>query len=58
MSPFPAIGYVPVTIWMGRCEGRALGEALLLQAAWALALYGLGAALWTSGVRRTTVQGG
>ena len=57
-SPFPAIGYVPVTIWMGRCEGRALVGALLAQAGWAAALYLLGAALWQSGVKRTTVQGG
>lgn len=58
MSPFPAIGYVPVTVWMGKCEGGALVDALLRQATWAVALYLLGALLWRSGVKRTTVQGG
>ncbi|MFN8178241.1 MAG: ABC-2 family transporter protein [bacterium] len=57
-SPFPAIGYVPVTIWMGKREGHGLVEALLVQAAWALALYVLGSVLWHTGVKRTTVQGG
>jgi ABC-2 type transport system permease protein len=57
-SPFPAVGYVPVTIWMGKRTGTDLASALLAQAAWALALYVLGALLWRTGIRRTTVQGG
>ncbi|NNE44349.1 MAG: hypothetical protein HKN12_09080 [Gemmatimonadetes bacterium] len=56
--PFSAIGYVPVTIWMGQRTGAELGQALLFQAAWAVALYLIGAALWRSGVRRLSVQGG
>jgi ABC-2 type transport system permease protein len=56
--PFPAIGYVPVTIWMGQRSGAELWSALGLQAFWALALYLTGVALWNWGVRRTTVQGG
>lgn len=58
LLPFPAIGYIPVTIWMGQRSGAALLEALALQAFWAAALYVLGAVLWRHGVRRTTVQGG
>jgi ABC-2 type transport system permease protein len=56
--PFPAIGYYPVTIWMGQREGEALLHTLGLQAAWAAALWCTGAALWRAGVRRLTVQGG
>lgn len=58
LSPFAAIGYVPVTIWMGERDGADLLAALALQAFWAAALYALGAALWRAGIRRTTVQGG
>lgn len=58
MLPFQAIGYVPVTIWMGQRPGAALGRALALQAFWAVALYLVGALLWRAGVRRTSVQGG
>ena len=56
--PFSAIGWVPVTLWMGRRSGPEMVHALLGQAAWAVALWLLGAWLWRSGVRRTSVQGG
>jgi ABC-2 type transport system permease protein len=56
--PFASIGYVPVTIWMGRTAGADLLPALGMQAVWAVLLYVLGALLWRRGVRRTTVQGG
>ena len=56
--PFAAIGWVPVTIWMGRRSGPEMALALLGQAAWAVALWLLGVWLWRSGVRRTSVQGG
>jgi ABC-2 type transport system permease protein len=56
--PFQAIGYLPVTVWMGEREGPALAGALALQAGWAILLYAAGGALWRAGVRRTTVQGG
>ena len=58
LLPFQAIGYVPVTIWMGQRSGADLLGALALQAFWAVALYAIGAALWRSGVRHATVQGG
>jgi ABC-2 type transport system permease protein len=58
LLPFQAIGYVPVTIYMGQRTGAELWEALALQAFWGVALYGVGALLWATGVRRTSVQGG
>jgi ABC-2 type transport system permease protein len=58
MLPFPAIGYWPVTIWMGQREGWHLAETLARQAAWAVILWAAGALLWRAGVRRLTVQGG
>jgi ABC-2 type transport system permease protein len=56
--PFASITYHPVTIWMGKVEGRELLGVLALQAFWAVSLYALGALLWHAGIRRTTVQGG
>ncbi len=56
--PFQAIGYVPVTIWLGQRSGEEIAGSLLLQAGWAVALFALGTALWRFGVRRTTIQGG
>jgi ABC-2 type transport system permease protein len=58
MLPFQAIGWIPVTIWMGQRQGAELVQALAVQAFWAVALTLLGALLWRHGVRRTTVQGG
>ncbi|HMB67713.1 MAG TPA: ABC-2 family transporter protein, partial [bacterium] len=56
--PFASITYVPVTIWMGLCEGPALTRALAVQAFWAVTLYAVGMLGWRLGIRRTTVQGG
>jgi ABC-2 type transport system permease protein len=56
--PFQAIGYVPVTIWLGKRSGEELVSSLILQAVWAVAMFLLGAAMWRFGVKRTTIQGG
>jgi ABC-2 type transport system permease protein len=58
LLPFQAVGYIPVTIWLGRRTGPELIEGLAVQAFWVIALYALGSVLWHRGVRRTTVQGG
>lgn len=56
--PFQAISYIPVTIYLGQREGPALGEAILLQAVWALGLFLFGRWLWDRSVRQVTLQGG
>jgi ABC-2 type transport system permease protein len=56
--PFAGIAYFPVSIWMGTLDGELAWRAIGLQAFWAVALTGIGAAVWADGVRRTTVQGG
>jgi len=56
--PFQGIAYVPVTIWIGKRGANEILPSLLLQAAWAVGLFVLGAVLWRFGVKRTTIQGG
>ena len=56
--PFQYIGYVPVTIYLGKREGGALAEALLTQAAWSLVLFLLARWFWNRSVRHVTLQGG
>jgi ABC-2 type transport system permease protein len=56
--PFQAVSYIPVTIFLGLRRGPALAEALLLQAAWGVALFLLGRWLWNRSVRHVTLQGG
>ena len=56
--PFQAIGYVPVTIWLGKRSGPDIISSLFLQVVWAVAMFALGTALWRFGVKRTTIQGG
>ncbi|MFO7653259.1 MAG: ABC-2 family transporter protein [Candidatus Krumholzibacteriia bacterium] len=56
--PFQYIGYVPVTIYLGKRTGPDLVEALLLQAAWGLGLFLAGRWVWNRSVRHVTLQGG
>lgn len=56
--PFQGISYIPVTIYLGKRSGADLTEALLLQAAWAVALLIAGRWLWNRSVRAVTLQGG
>jgi ABC-2 type transport system permease protein len=56
--PFQYIGYVPVSIYLGKREGAALTEALLAQAVWALVLFLLARGFWNRSVRHVTLQGG
>jgi ABC-type uncharacterized transport system permease subunit len=56
--PFQGVSYVPVTIYLGQRTGADLASALLVQAAWALALFLLGRWLFARAVRAVTLQGG
>lgn len=55
LLPFHALAHTPTTIFLER-EGAAAG--LAEQAAWACALWGLGALGWRAAQRVMTVQGG
>lgn len=56
--PFQGVSYVPVTIYLGQRTGADLASALLVQAAWALALFSVGRWLFARAVRAVTLQGG
>ena len=56
--PFQYISYVPVTIYLGKRQGPALQEALLVQLAWAIGLFLLARLVWRLSVRNVIVQGG
>ncbi|MDX2473584.1 MAG: ABC-2 family transporter protein [Candidatus Krumholzibacteria bacterium] len=56
--PFQYISYVPVTIYLGKRQGAALQEALLVQLAWAIGLFLLSRLIWRLSVRNVVVQGG
>ncbi|HEX7579806.1 MAG TPA: ABC-2 family transporter protein [Thermoanaerobaculia bacterium] len=56
--PFPHMNYTPGRIYLGLVSGAGAARALALQAAWALALLGLGRLLWRATRKRIVVQGG
>ncbi len=56
--PFQGISYIPVTIYLGKRPGEELYLAVLLQLAWAVALFAAGRLVWRFSVRRVVVQGG
>jgi ABC-2 type transport system permease protein len=56
--PFPHMNYTPGRLYLGLVSGPAAARALLLQAAWALALLGAGRLLWNATRKRIVVQGG
>ncbi|MEV7471934.1 ABC-2 family transporter protein [Streptomyces kronopolitis] len=58
LLPWAAILQAPADVLLGRHHGPGLGQALLLQAAWALVLLTAGRALQLRATRRTVAQGG
>ena len=56
--PFQAIAYIPVSIYVGNPALGGIGPALLLQAAWAVALVFLIQLIWSRAYRQTVIQGG
>lgn len=58
LSPFAAMFSTPLSIYIGRLEDAALGQALLFQVGWAAALLGLAAGAWRLAERHVVVQGG
>ena len=56
--PFASIVQTPIDVWLGKHHGSSLVGILALQAAWALALLGLGRITLRFGARKLVVQGG
>jgi ABC-2 type transport system permease protein len=57
-SPFPHINYTPAALYLGKLSGLAAAGALALQAAWTVAILGLGQLYWARSRQRITIQGG
>jgi ABC-2 type transport system permease protein len=52
------VGYIPVTIYLGKRPGTELWAALAVQVAWAVGLYLAGIVVWRRSMRQVIVQGG
>ncbi len=58
MLPFQYLAYFPSVVFLGKVEGMALVEGLLIEAAWALGLMMLARLLFNRGLRRYSAYGG
>ncbi len=56
--PFASIVQAPIDVYLGKHTGAGLAGVLALQAAWALALLGLGRLVLAAGTRKLVIQGG
>lgn len=56
--PFPALGFIPVSIYLGKLAGAALVGALAQQLVWIVVLLLLARIVWGRAMRRVVVQGG
>jgi ABC-2 type transport system permease protein len=57
-TPFPYMLYFPVSVYLGRTTGAAVGQGLLIQAGWVLAAGLVARAVWSRGLRRYGAYGG
>ena len=57
-TPFPYQMYFPISVYMGKTNGAALAEGLLLQVFWVIAAYGLARFMWSRGIRKYSAVGG
>ena len=56
--PFQSLAHLPLSIYIGKIEGVAMGIALLTQAVWIAVLSVLVWLLWKAAERKVIVQGG
>jgi ABC-2 type transport system permease protein len=56
--PFQQVSFTPLQIYLGKVRGPAAWEALGIQAAWVLLLFGSGRLFWKFSIRKLSVQGG
>lgn len=58
LLPFQAVSYLPNMIYLGKLQGWAAVQAVLIQVFWLVVLYTAGALFWRYAVRHVVVQGG
>lgn len=56
--PFKYLAYFPAVVFLGRVRGMELVQGLVLEALWALVLFGLARWLYVRGLRRYSAFGG
>jgi ABC-2 type transport system permease protein len=57
-TPFPYQLFFPVSVYLGKTQGAALAQGLLIQAVWVLAMALLARWVWSRGIRRYAAFGG
>jgi len=57
-TPFPAMLYVPISIYMGKLIGDGLALGLLTQLFWVLVMYALARFMWRRGIKHYSAFGG
>lgn len=57
-TPFEAIYFTPVRIYLGELIGKEILFGMVAQVFWVIALYLLGNVFWTKGIQKLVVQGG
>lgn len=57
-TPFQAIYYTPIRIYLGQLSGMEIVNSLLVQGIWIGILSTIAAVLWSRGVKKLVVQGG
>ena len=57
-TPFEAIYFTPVRIYLGQLTGEKIFEAMLIQVLWIIVLYLIGNVFWKKGIKKLVVQGG
>jgi ABC-2 type transport system permease protein len=58
LTPFGASIYIPIQVFIGNIQGKALVEGLLIQIAWMIILIALDHLILAQGVRKLVIQGG
>lgn len=58
LTPYPYLCYFPAAVFLGRVQGNALWQGLVIQALWVLIGFVLARWVWARGVRRYAAVGG
>ena len=58
MMPFKYLAYFPAAVFLGKIEGEAMYQGLLIEAGWVLFFIVLSRVLWWRGVKRYSGFGG
>jgi ABC-2 type transport system permease protein len=58
LTPLMYLAYFPAAVFLGKVQGQALVQGLLVQAGWVLAMIFLARGLWARGTRHYSAYGG